>query len=480
MKETKLFKLYNILDKQEKKALKLWLSNRGYNEELIYLNECLLKYSTQAKKMERALKKMDSKKLGNLRFQLFTIVEDFLLVNWLLKKAGNNKSNHIQKKILQLEYYQSKELPNNSEHIGDLSKIVDFKLKEIKSELDKTTEYNSDFYLYKFMLNIHFYHGLNTSMWQEGKYYLNRILLNLDTFYTLTKMRYSNEALFRSKMVNEQFEFPDLFWLQSKVSFLTENYKKEPTENPLLQLYYQCIQLSLNINKENLLALTDTIIEKANLLNAEEMGIILMVAINYTSFISRTPKGNKLVKINYKLHKTGFEKFAFLTNGLLQPQILINFAYLCSEVNEPEEIIPTWGKYNFRIEHDFKNSTLYLCKAYEAFAKKEFTKAIEYTTKESKREMRFFLSKKLLQIKSYFELKDYTILEEERNNLMKYIRNNEEAFNENLYDALFNFTQIIRELNKPNSTKDMLLKMLNRHNFQTVERHWLLNKINKK
>jgi len=475
MKETKIFKLYNILDNQEKKALKIWLSNRGYSEELIYLNDCLLKYSNQTEKMERALKKLEENKLGNLRFQLFNIVEDFLLVNWLLKKAENNKKAHIQKKIIQLEYYQAKKLPNNSEHIENLSKIVDFKLKEINSELDKTIEYNTDFFLYKFMLNTHFYHGLNASILQQGKHYLNKILLNLDIFYTLTKMSYCNEALLRNKMANEQFDFQDLFWLQSKVPFLKEN-----SENPLLQLYYQCIQLSTKVNKENLIALTDTILEKAKLLNAEELGVILGFAINYAGFIGRTTNGEDLIKVKYTLHKTGFEKFAFLTNGLLQPQMLVNFAHLCSEVNEPEAILITWEKYQFRIENDFKDSTLSLCMAYEAFAKKEFIKALEHTAKESKREMRIYISRKLLQIRCYYELMDYILLEEERNNLMKYIRNNEEALNDIMYYALFNFTQIIRELSKPGATKKLLLKMINQHNFQTVERYWLLNKIDEK
>jgi len=181
-----------------------------------------------------------------------------------------------------------------------------------------------------------------------------------------------------------------------------------------------------------------------------------------------------LVEIQYKMIRLGLEKSVFLSNGLLQPIILINYAYLCTEEAQAKDIETAWQKYQFRIENDYKESTLNLCMAYKSFAENSFEKAIDYMNKESKRKLRFYLSKKLLQLKCYYELNDYLSLEEERNNLLRYLRKNKGY---NLYQSLYNFTQLMRDLANPDFGKEELLEKVETN---TVEKRWLLRKIKEK
>jgi len=153
--------------------------------------------------------------------------------------------------------------------------------------------------------------------------------------------------------------------------------------------------------------LSAKIIEKADFLDVNELSSILGFTFNYTAFISRKERVD-LVDLHFKMYQLGLKKSVFLTNGLLQPLVLINYAYLCTEEAQPKEIETAWNTYQFRIENDYKESTLNLCMAYKSFAENSFEKAIDYMNQESKRKLRFYLSKKLLQIKCYYELSDET------------------------------------------------------------------------
>lgn len=480
MVDSKIVKLYNIMDANEKKGLQLWLSNKllwsqkkGDNKDILYLHNCLAKYAKRIKKLEESIQKFKNDKLIQLSHQLFQIAENFLLVNWLSKKVEKKHDYAVQKQMLTLAFYQEKELTDNSKYIGDLSKLIDFKLKAIGNLLNKVKPSNTDHYLQLHKLNHHLYYGSSTNIWQEGKQYLQELLFHLDTFYVTTKMRYFTEALYRSKIANEEFDLPDIQWIQDKATDINIKLSQAQKNDPLVELYRLCFDLSVNTNKENLRLLSAKIIEKADLLYEKELSSILGFTFNYTAFISRK-EGIDLVDIQFKMYQLGLKKSAFLINGLLQPLVLINFAFLCTEEGQAKEIKIAWEKYQFRIENDYKESTLNLCMAYKSFAENDFEQAIDYMNKESKRKLRFYLSKKLLQIKCYYELKDYFYLEEERNNLLRYLRKNK---NYSLYQSLYNFTQLIKDLANPDFSKEALLEKVK---INTVEKRWLLRKISKK
>jgi len=271
MIDSKIVKLYNIMDANEKKDLGLWLNNKmlwaqkkGDNKDILYLHDSLTKFAKRIKKLEVSTQRFKKDKLNQLCHQLFQITENFLLVNWISKKADKKHHYAIQKQMLMLAFYQEKELTDNSKHIADLSKLIDFKIKDVGNLLNKAQPSHTDHYFHLHKLNHHLYYGLSTNIWQEGKQYLQALLLHLDTFYTTTKMRYFTEALYRAKNTNEEFDLTDLPWIQQKAIDLTTKLNETQKGNPLLELYRLCFELSVNTNKENLSLLSAKIIEKAD------------------------------------------------------------------------------------------------------------------------------------------------------------------------------------------------------------------------
>lgn len=483
MTDTRIVKLYNIMDAQEKKGLQLWLTHKmlwsqkkGNNEDIIYLHNCLLKYAKRPNKLNDSIKKFKKPKLSQLTYQLFHVAENFLLVNWLTKNAEKKQAHNIQKQMWLLAYYQDKELPNNSKHIGTLSKLIEFKLAEIGNQLEKASPDNIDHYYQLHKYYHHLYYGLNTQIWQKGSEYLEKLFLNLDTFYVLTKMRYNTEVMYRGIVVNENFTASDVEWISNKVVNLIHKFEQLDEKNPLLKLYHLFIDLSLNVNKEQLVLLANKVIEHAHLLNEKELGTFITFVINYATFIARK-EGIDLIEIHYKMLKLGLEQSVFLSNGILRPQILVNYAYLCCEKKQAEEIEFAWEKYQFRIEIDYKEATFNLCNALKSLAQNDFKQAIYYIKQGAKRDFGFYIAKKIIQLKCHYEMKDYDNLDEERLNLLKYLRKNKGELNTYAHKFYFNFTQVLRELVKPTIDKNLLLSKIEIH---TAEKRWLLKKIKEK
>lgn len=467
----------------EKTRLTAMLKNEKHSQEVLALNNYLIKYINKPNKLKKETvfqkiygtsKKFDEAKLIQLRYRLFNLAENFLLINWLTRRAERNKDHLVQKQMMLVEYYKNVELPANSTHTADLAELIKFKLSDIDKTLKRADAKNVDYYFYQHKLNHHYYYGLGSNIWEKGKAYLTKLLTNLDIYYYTTKMRYYSETLNRKNKTNEKYELKDLDQIQQFGKDLSSKH-----EIILLQLYNFCLTLSNEVNETNLLALVNFTLEKADFLDNRELGFVIPFIVNNITQIKRN-EGKDLVETNFKIYNLSLRRNIFETNGLLRPIFLINYTYLCVELGKLGEIDKAWEANSHKIENKHKESTHNLCTAIKAFGENEFEKALKYSRKETVQTVVFYLYKKLLQIKSLYELGNYVKIEEERNNLLRYMRTNKQTLDKSTYDCLFNFTQIIRELIKPNINIKALKAKVEDKSKSFIERIWLLKKVNEK
>jgi len=485
MTHTRIVKLYNIMETAEKTRLTAMLINEKHSKEVLKLNDYLVKNSNKTKKLEKedvfqkiygANLKFNEQKLTQLRYKLFNLAEDFLLTNWLCRKAKNNTDHLVQKLLLQLEYYRNKELPTSSAHTNDLAELINFTLRDIDRTLKKSEAKNIDYYFYQHKLNHHFYYSLGSKIWEKGREYLTELFNNLDIYYCLSKMRYYSEALNREISLNEDFDFISLNQVQQLVK---ESSRFNDKNIVLFDLYKSCLVLSNEINKDNLSQLINKTLQIQHFVDNRELGFIIAVITNYSTFLMRRSTVNISESI-YEIYKLALKRNVFIVNGLLQPILLLNFSNLCSELQKFEEFDKIWEENMHKIESDFVEPTLNVCTAVKAFWKRDYKKAIEFTQRETRQRTLFYLYRKLLQIKSLYGLKFYAEIEDERTNFLKYIRSNKKLFNDFTYKCLYNFTQIMRDLINPNIDKATILNLFNDNNFGVVERYWLHQKIKEK
>lgn len=469
----------------EKTRLKAILIHEKHSKEVLILNSYLSKYANKPNKLAKeivfkkvygASKKFDEPKLTQLRYKLFKIAENFLLINWLTRKAETNKDHLVQKQMMLLEYYRSKELQTNNAHTESLAELIKYKLSDIDKNLKKTEAKNVDYYYHQHKLNHHYYYSLNSNIWKEGKKYLEDLIKNLDLYYCLAKMRYYSEALNRKNSSKEEFETVNLNHLKLLRDDLF-NFKDDKVV--ILKLYDLCLKVSNNPNIDNVSNIVNETIENESLLDKRELGFIINHIVNNTIRLKRRD-GENINELNYKIYKLGLKRDVFIENGLLRPILLTNYFYLCTKVGSLDEIDAAWRDNENRIKSDFKEPTYNLYMAFKQFKQNEYEQAIEFTKRETVHKFRFYLFRKILQILSLYELKRYVEIEAERLNLLKYIRSNKEIFNEFNYNSYYNFSEMIRDLTKTSVNKNKLLKLFEDKNYVVVERDWLISKIKEK
>jgi len=485
MKRTRIVKLFNILSKQEKTALKKYINLSDKEVNFKRLANYLLKHADLSEMLEEKQiihainPKLDKKQLGQLRFQMFQFVENFVLHHWLSHLPDTDAKHQAQKDLLLLDYYKDKELPGNHPHLNNLSKLIDLKQKQIQKLLGKRRGNNIYHYYYLYCLNYYQYYGLNTSMIAVGKSYIQTAIKHLDCFYALAKLELASEVKLRNIFANEQI---NIFGLDEMNQYLDNNGIKQP----ISKIYQLCNRLANDINEENLKLLKNELIKNEKNLHNRELSQLLTLVINYNTYISRFHNVD-LSKTSYELLRLGLQRETFNVNGLIRPGFLINFAYLCTEFSDDKEIVILIKQYESRLSNDVKESTLNLCWAFIWWFQKDYHKAISATRKKPKRTFIFFLSQKIMQIKCFYELNqiddstDYiNEMLKERSSLLKYLNNNEKAINPHNFKALIKFMKMLLKLINPDYTKKKLLHLMNIEYKQIFERRWLLRKIEAK
>lgn len=437
MKRTRIVKLLNILSEAEKALLAKHIKHSDKDVEFKALANYLLTHTNQPELLahEQIIKainpKLSEEKLGQLRFQLFQFVENLVLNNWLNTLPKEDTEHQVQKDFMLLEYYKTKELPGSHKPINDLSKLIEFKQKQIAKLLDKRQATNINHYYYLHRLNYHQYYGLNASILAKGKDYIQAAMQHLDLFYGLAKFKFAGELQLRNMFTAEQTDIFGLDEMSTYCNALEFDNKELFVKQPIIRLYQLSSRLANKTNKTNLNLLKDALIQYEHKLDDKELSQLLTLVINYNTYISRH-NNIDLSETSYELLKLGLKREIFNVNGLIRPDFLINFAYLCSAFSDDTEITLLMKQYESRLAAGIKESTFNLCKAFIFWYRKEYKKAIAVTKMKPKRTFVFFLYQKLIQIKCLYELNEINKLDiendhindmlSERNGLLKYLR----------------------------------------------------------
>jgi len=495
MKRTRIIKLFNILSEQEKALLKKQIQRSDKDVAFKALANYLLANSNQPEMLENEQimnavnKKMTLEKLGQLRFQLFQFVENFVLNNWLNNLPKNDVEHEVQKELLLLEYYKTKELADNDQHLNNLSKLIDLKQKQIKKQLEKNKANNIFHYYYLHRINYHQYYGLNAALPAKGKNYIEAAMNYLDVFYGLAKLKFSGEINLRNILTTEKTKIFGLNKMSKYFDTLEFANIETYVAQPIINLYQLSNRLANHSKTENLTLLKNEIIKHESSLDKNELSQLLTLVINYNTYLSRN-NNIDLSETSYELLKLGLKRELFNVNGLIRPDFLINFAYLCTEFSDDKEITSVMKQYESRLSYNLKESTLNICNAFILWYRKEFKEAIALSKIKPRRIFIFFISQKLMQIKCFYELSradelavesDYIgDIHTERNSLLKYLRSKKDTLSSYNFQSLLNFCSMLLKLIDLNCSKKQLLDLINFKYAVVFERRWLLRKISEK
>jgi len=488
MKNTRLVRLFNVLNKAEKRKLQRMLETSDKAQDVQDLCAYLTKYAHKTKRLDKKIVfkaiysenlPFDDKKLGQLRFQLYHFIEDFIVIQQLTRGKDNKASRMAQRELLLLEYLDEKILPDD-EHTDDLAKLMTQKISDLSGLLEQGKERDIFHYLNLYHLNYHLYYT-NTDRWQQGQPYIEALMKNLDTFYCLAKLRYANELLMRKKILNED----------ASILLLDEmrDYGKVLAEEAVFMADIYQINLDLleNFDEKKFYALKKQILTHADKFEKKELFRTLVLLINHATHATRQSDIDFTVS-NYEIYKLGIGKEVFLEKGFIRPLLLVNYALLCAEVGQTNEINDTLTQYQDKIKESFEEDTLRLCRAYQCFGARDFYGAYVLVDDNAKRSLSFGLHQKSLQLKCLYELENSPTQHPDIERTLydacmayrRYIQRKSDDLGEIATKAHLNFINLLLKLNNPNVKKEVFEKAITGEQNQTIHKSWLVRKIKEK
>jgi hypothetical protein len=307
MQQSKLFELYQELDKKELRSFKKWVASPLHNEhedvrKLFDFIETRYSWTALTLHKERVWdylypqKKYDDNRLRYIMSLSLEVLVDFVGYNWSIKDEVEVQKNRIRalqhKKLIK----QTKKPLQKAEKILDQRyQDADFhyhqyRLEELKFELvekiDRTQQTNIT------MLTKH-----NT------------------LFFMITTLRYACIALSHKTIKNTEYDIDMLGAVLEQI----EKYPKYQ-KYPVLMLYYHGYY-TLKGNESNFIALKNYLHDKTILIEDKEKRELLLMGINYA--IKQLNIGDKkYIREAFEWYRIGLEQSLLLDKGRLS-----RFAY---------------------------------------------------------------------------------------------------------------------------------------------------------
>lgn len=397
MNHSKLYQLYQTLDKKALKKLKKWVSSPMHNEHVfvaqlfVFLNTRSSYTSTTLSK-ERAWKYLyPNRKYNDLRMRHIMSNAYNVLVSFVRYNLLENTVS-FQEKIFASYLFEQK-----------LEKQAHKELASAADSLKKETT-NESYYYYQYELEV-------LKLEEIGK--INRtndlniipIIDHARLFFMITTLRYACTAMEHQNLRNVAYEIPLLD------SILEEVKNKGYEDYPLLKIYYYgYLTLKKPEEVSYFFALKNYLND--NRLTAEEQKATLLMCINY--MLKKINTG----KVEYARETFELYQYGINTQCLLEGEgmMLSAFAYknivtLGLNLKEYDWIETFIDNYSQYLPKERRETYKHFNTAKLAFDKGDFVKAMDLLLQVEYDELLLNIDSKVILLKIYYQENELAALE---------------------------------------------------------------------
>lgn len=435
MVNTKLITLLKTLSKSETVKFKDFVSSPFFNknQSVIKLYEEVIKFyplfGPEQCKEEIIFKKLFGKEKYNY-FKLKNIISDLYQLSLTFLKLTANEKKGIENDINLLNELHERKLEN--QYIQ--------KEKQINKHLEGI-KVRDEFY-YRSLYEMA---RVNTSHYKfiRSGYTFNLIQNEFDIY-----LQYTLIVLLRnySKMLTHKNHGNIEFNMEMFENILEYIKDKEFENNPSSRIYKQIIAVELFKDEKDyrhLLELKERYIEN---LSMEDLYYILLVANSFAVYriklgdeaFCRDRFGILKEMIDRNIQKPGYILFVNFINTYTS-------ACLVGEYSWAEDFLKKFQS-GISPAEEF-NNTIYFCKGYQAFRKKEYEKALEYFSKTN---FKLFLIKVMVKsysVRIYYEMSLYEQAYSAIDAFRHYLKS-EKLIAEEQKNAHYEFLRNVNELTK--------------------------------
>lgn len=330
---------------------------------------------------------------------------------------------------------------------------------------------NADFFEKQFRISLEKYRS-EYDLKQVDSQHLQALSKQLDMAFLARKLWQACFLLSHQTVSNVSYDFG---MLEEALLFAE---KKELLEKPAIAVYYYCYraltqpQELVFFQKFKTLAL-----QNDRLFPAEEMRDLYIQGINFC--IRRYNAGNhEYLRDQFDFYKNGLEKNYFQVDGWLSRytyQNAVTSALVLEELDWAENFIHAYQK---QLQAPYRESVFSFNLARLEHQRKDFDKALLLLQKAEYKDLHLHLAAKTLQLKIFYELNEYDLLDAHLQAFKTFLRRKKDlGYHRENYLNTIRFTRKLLDLNPFDKNEKAVLKKEIQAAKGVGEKEWLLEQV---
>jgi hypothetical protein len=462
MEKTLVWEAIKSLSKKEIKEFTQFLQSPFYNQRTdLMLLFNLISTSKVHISREQIFQKVfpnedfDDQKLRLHLSYLFKVIEVFLI-----QKEQSDHELHNQ--ILLLEAYRKRNLNRHFQKALNKTQKI-FQQQNLR---------HPEFYFHNFLMESEQFQFLSgTGRTQEMN--LQAVENNLNYTFISMKLRQACFTRSHESVFNTAYEIS----LLDEVLAIAAQPAYEKI--PAIAVYFYCFKALFQSENENdFQVFKRKLFELTHHFPKEEIANLYILAIN---FCVRKINENKRPFLREALdfYQNGLEKEILLQNGQLSRFSFDNIASIAIRLGEFDWVERFINDYKDSLDIKFRESTFSLNSAKLEFTRKNHHRALQLLQKADYKDLINNMIAKVLQLKIYYELDEFDLLDSHLKTMKIFIRRNKKmGYHHKNWTNIVRFTQKLVDLNHFDKAAKKALAEEIQHEGVLTEKEWLLEQLN--
>ncbi len=330
---------------------------------------------------------------------------------------------------------------------------------------------HSEFYYYNFLVESERYQFLSaTGRTQEMN--LQEVENNLDAAFLSMKLRQACFLRSHELVYNTHYQISlleEILDLASQPAFI---------ENPAISIYCHCFKaLFQSEDERDFQAFKNKLYELTPHFPKAEIRDLYLLAINYC--IRKLNEGKaSFLQETLDLYQRGLENELLLENGQLSRFAFNNIAGIAIRLGRFDWIENFMKSYKSYLNPKYREITFSLNAAKLEYTRKNYSLALQYLQKADYKDLINNMVAKTLQLKIYYELGEFDLLDSLLNTMRIFIRRNKKmGYHHENWTNIVRYTKKLAELNQFDRASTEALKIAIEKEEILTEKEWLLRQL---
>lgn len=467
MYNSKLIQIIQVLNSDEKEALKKWLYSPAHNQRedrLKLLLHLLSKRKLSPKTTEINIaytqvygeiiyndKKW--KKLMNLCVQL---LEDFI-------HFSTQKKSAFSKQKALISFFQQHNLNKYTQQ-----QLKKAQTKQAKSALNNSQHFQQQYELEKLVFDY------QNSTTDSNTTNLQPIFNNHYITFLLNTLHHACEAMTHQRLYNSSYDIPLLKHIL--VDIESGKYKHIPS----VQMYYHSFMaLKHPENEVHFELLQALMFQHYDILTPKELKSLYLIAINYC--VRQLNNGaEKYVRAVFDLYQYGLEHQILIENNILSRFTYKNIVAAAIRLQAYKWVVQFIETYTCLLEEAYQKPYALYAKAKLHFAQEKFDRTLEMLTQVEFDNVFLSMDAKTMLLKIYYERGHYEALDSLLTSFNRFLqRKSILAYQRNIHKNMIKLTTKLLNLPPRNKIKIAELRQEIIQTNPLTEKPWLLAQLEK-